>query len=301
MKLLLLIFAFSTSLKASEVNLSSWTDLILSKFGPSWIESKPDPEPASSQNYLSLRLPMCFFFEEGVNEKEANSKLAFIKEAYSLCGIKLETSAFKMKGNYPSEPKLLMALARHACPFTEKLGVRGAIQIETKREMIPREMCQDGKAEGCSTLCEPVSFSVLTSKTGYRMAFHETLHSNCCGPTCVDRGMGNGRRVGWGVEFGYGSQVGESLGEGEELVTGELCDSLRKGATTTDISSWTVTDSSATYFRRQGVVDLTLKENLLEKRYVTTPSIPPPWYSRGPKKNSLESRHARRAPRNFRN
>lgn len=244
-----------------------WAAGILNTFGPSWVDKKKNSIKSGNifsdpDSMNTLRLPMCFFFDETTNEETAEDKIRFLTKMYSACGIRLEPKAFTLKSGYSTDPAQLMGLVRKACPFSEAVGVRGSIQVETPFSSIPQAMCKDSGALGCSTLCEPNSVSVITANSGNAVAFHESLHANCCGSLCVEEGHGAGDTGKWGIEFSTKSS---------ELFENRLCASLRKGASDLSISRWNAPLDGTTYRKgkRPGEqVDLNLRVSLLPKEVV---------------------------------
>lgn len=190
---------------------------------------------------------MCFLFDPVVDPTVANDKIKKMSEAYASCGIQLVPYSFTIKSNYPKDHKAIAEAAAAACPLEAMFGSRGAIQIETKYAELPKEMCLDKEAKGCSTLCRPLSISVLAPNAGAAVGLHESMHSNCCGPFCVDVGAGRGIPAGGNTEIASLQHDHDSLerlfhaatGRPSELtVTKEGCQGLRAGASRNEVGDW---------------------------------------------------------------
>ncbi len=191
---------------------------------------------------LSHWLPMCFLFDPTVTTAKANEKLQSMTAAYAACGISLVPITFPIEA-LPTDPQNVAAVAQRACPLKSLFGVHGAVQIEANAEL-PRRMCQDPQAKGCSTLCSPVSVSMVSANASAGVGLHESMHSNCCGPLCVDNGQGNGIAAGLDMELAllaepsakvYASKV--SIYQAP-AISDEGCRALRAGASPNEFSHW---------------------------------------------------------------
>ena len=242
---------------------SSDSDLVSrvsNDYGPKWIDGKTQgakrgDEPAVPKIFHSqavmppLWIPMCFLFDSSADPVAANSKVRDLVNAYGSCGIAVEPFGFTLKPGYPNDFKAVKAAALAACPFNSTFHVRGAIQIETHTTEIAQQMCSDPQATGCSTLCEPTSLSFVSLHSGTASALHESMHGNCCGPACVNKGDGGGKAAGPGLEIASlwnpgrfnGTEVflAEKDTAGAEVkISPEGCQALRAGASPNEFSHW---------------------------------------------------------------
>lgn len=191
---------------------------------------------------------MCFLFDQSVDPTIANEKVRRMTESYATCGIQLVSYTFTVKSTYPNDPKAVGEAAQVACPLLSMFGVRGAIQVETKYADMPQKMCMDPGAKGCSTLCSPLSISLLTPNAGAAVGLHESMHSNCCGPYCVDTGSGRGIPAGAGTEIAAVDRneqgdvkifhAGNAVAANDLKITPAGCRGLRAGASRNDIQGW---------------------------------------------------------------
>lgn len=191
----------------------------------------------------SLWLPMCFLFDPSVDAVRANEKIQGMAAAYADCGIALEPYAFTIKSNYPDDSALVGGLAMLACPLNYVFSVRAAIQIEPRSSLLAKQMCQDPAADGCSTLCLPLSLSIVKPNAGPQLGLHESMHSNCCGAVCVNQGEGGGIPAGPGVELASVSttkkfQAAVAVKSREAIITKEGCQALRAGASPNGVTHW---------------------------------------------------------------
>ena len=203
LRLVLFFLVVQSSANAQE-SFTRW----LTSFGADWVDGKKAPQKEPSAETISpgatipsLWLPMCFFFEPTTDPKIANEKLQYLAQSYASCGIALKPYAFTMKPGYPKEAEKLLEAAKRICPIPKTFANRGAIQIETLDENLPKAMCSNPEAKGCSTLCTELSTSVVLSSTSKEERLHESMHSNCCGPVCVNEGEGSGRLAGFSIEL----------------------------------------------------------------------------------------------------
>lgn len=220
-------------------------------YGPAWIEKNNKKlaatpvtkEPSPGAQLSPLWLPMCFFFDPSISADIANQKIRAMAQAYGTCGIALEPYAFTLRPDYPNNAKALRVAAEKACPFPTAFGIRGAIQIESRFAELPKQMCDDPQAEGCSTLCSSVSVSFVKPNAGAAIGLHESLHSNCCGPLCVDKGEGSGIEVGGEVELAFfnttkDAYAAKSLPVIPPAINEEGCGALRAGASANNFTHW---------------------------------------------------------------
>lgn len=288
MKAILVILVLFSAAAKAEDSLLGW----LSTYGPAWIEGSKAKEPAkrtpsglSSRAIMpSLWLPMCFFFDAAADAKVANEKITHLTAAYAACGIALKPYAFTLKGNYPRDHRKLTEAARRACPINSTFGVRGAIQIETSAAEVPQQMCSDPQAKGCSTLCTPLSVSVLTVDAGPEAGLHESMHSNCCGPVCVDEGEGSGRRVGGQTELASWKKVGKAVHAIRNIprtlptvIQPEGCGALKKGSSANDLTHWYDPEKRNYYVPEKSPdlqADLTTGQSVLPPTLVTAVQRP---------------------------
>ncbi|MCB0405403.1 MAG: hypothetical protein KDD51_11510 [Bdellovibrionales bacterium] len=202
--------------------------------------------PPASPWWLPVQpywLPMCFFFDAHIDEEKANAQIRSLSEQYAGCGIHLKPFTFTIREGFSSDLQSIRALAEKACPFVDEFGVRGAIQMQTSNKKLPVSMCNDSKASGCSTLCESHSFSVLGPQAGAEVALHESLHSNCCGPLCVDAGQGSGQPAGYDLELAsLGSRPQTEYASRSAIsskkISASACAALRAGASSNEVRSW---------------------------------------------------------------
>jgi hypothetical protein len=222
---------------------------------------------------VSHWMPMCFLFDPAIDESKAEQNIRDMVSAYRSCGIQLRPFAFTLKPNYPQDVATLKEAAVRACPLSTHFRVRGAVQVMTASAQTPKEMCQDSSAKGCSTLCSPVSFSVLSPDAGPATALHESLHSNCCGPVCVDEGQGTGITVGTGIELALLSKASHYAGSPDTLtaITSEGCAALRAGASRNDIQNWQSREGERFYHRQ---TDVSAQVDILGDRNVFNGVIP---------------------------
>ena len=242
-----------------------------SVYGPEWIEAaQKEPKPWTPARLVpevklpkveaqakapgggavvpTLWLPMCFLFDPIVDSAKANEKIVEMTGAYAACGIALEPYAFTLKPNYPKDFAAVGAAALQACPLNSVFGVRGAIQIESRYPQLAKQMCQDPAAKGCSTLCAPISISFVESNAGPVSGLHESMHSNCCGPLCVNEGEGGGIPAGPSIEIASYRDDRATTAKGVQAlkrvtgvaatVTEEGCQALRAGASKNNLTHW---------------------------------------------------------------
>lgn len=193
---------------------------------------------------LPLWLPMCFLFDSAVRLEAANRKIAKMSAAYAACGIALVPFPFSLQRDLPNDANEVAKLAREACPINEVFGVRGAVQVEAKSQALPQQMCQNYSANGCSTLCSPLSLSFVAPNSSPSVGLHESMHSNCCGPFCVDRGQGTGSPAGDNLEIAA-LDIPESKtlqanaqAIGTESISEAGCEALRAGASPNEFTHW---------------------------------------------------------------
>jgi len=250
---LLITFLFLTSAnlfgEGSALSESDKVRWLGGNYGPQWIEKQQESkvetkEPSPGAKLSPLWLPMCFFFDPSVDAAVANKKIRTIAQAYGACGIALDTHTFTMRPDYPNNAKALKVAAEKACPFVSAYGVRGAVQVETRFPEVPKQMCEDPEAEGCSTLCSEVSVSFVKPNAGPSIGLHESMHSNCCGPLCVDTGEGTGITVGAGVELATFLPDEINLASTSKksavppLIKENGCEALRAGASANNFTHW---------------------------------------------------------------
>lgn len=237
------------------------TDLIqqVSKdFGPSWVDGNASqtagPKTEENLNVSEeavmppLWIPMCFMYDRSVNTLSVNQQLKGLAAAYASCGIAIEPLTFTIKSNYPNDFVAVKKAALAACPLNSVFHVRGSIQIEARSTEIAGQMCGDPGAKGCSTLCEPVSLSFVAPNSGTVSALHESMHGNCCGSACVNKGEGGGKVAGPGLEIASFVpehfprsevfQAEKDTAGAEAKISPEGCQALRAGASPNDLTHW---------------------------------------------------------------
>lgn len=209
-----------------------------------------------------LRIPMCFLFDSSVDPIQADANIKGLVTAYASCGITLQPYAFRIQSNYPKNFDRMLEASILSCPIPTVLGGRGAIQIESRFEELPQQMCGNPKAEGCSTLCYPLSISFVKPNATLATRLHESMHSNCCGPLCVDTEEGEGTPAGVGLEWAYlgQSEFYASTNSSDLQISPAGCRALTAGATLQE------SNIAPFYLSSQGdkVFDLMLKKNLFE-------------------------------------
>jgi len=225
---------------------------------------------------LSQWLPMCFLFDPTVSPAKANEKLQSMTAAYAACGISLVPFTFPIR-SLPDDPEKVAAMARRACPLKSIFGVRGAVQVEAS-PALPGRMCQDPAAKGCSTLCSPVSVSMVSANSSADVGLHESMHSNCCGPLCVDKGQGSGLNAGLDMELAFLAEPTKKVYASTEdtyrapTISEEGCLALRAGASANEFSHW-FDPERRTYFsvsESTERLDLMAGESFFPKAFVTS-------------------------------
>jgi len=246
-------------------------------YGPEWIEKNSKKmaatpvtkEPSPGAQLSPQWLPICFFFDPTVNPAIANQKIRAVAQAYGACGIAMEPYSFTLRSDYPANAKALKVAAEKACPFPTAFGIRGAIQVETRFPEVPKQMCDDPEAEGCSTLCSSISVSFVKPNAGAAIGLHESMHSNCCGPLCVDKGEGSGFEVGGEIELAF--LTGEKTVRAAKKVTlppailEEGCAALRAGASPNNFTHWYEPEKTEYYIPEK---DPSKQKDLLEGKNI---------------------------------
>ena len=228
-------------------------------------------------------LPMCFLFDSAVNKQAANLKITKMAAAYAVCGIALVPFPFSLQMELPNDAAQVAKLASAACPLPEVFGVRGAVQVEAKSAALPQQMCQNYSANGCSTLCSTLSVSFVAPNSNPSVGLHESMHSNCCGPLCVDQGQGTGSPAGDNLEIAMlGLDESEhyyasTKAVGTSSISEAGCEALRAGASPNDFTHWydpeqtTYYDPANPAFRK----DLAAGDRLFPAEFIASIKSPP--------------------------
>ena len=260
-------------------------------YGPKWIEKNGakktaiGKEPSPGAQLPTLWLPMCFFFDPSVSSELANEKIHTMVYAYSGCGIALEPYTFTLRPDYPNDAKALRVAVEKACPFVSTYGARVAVQIEARFPELPKQMCENQEAEGCSTLCSPTSVSFVKPNAGPAIGLHESMHSNCCGPLCVDKGEGTGLQIGAEIELAFLNDSSMTVHATTSkpslptLIQPAGCEALKAGASANNFTHWYEPDRKEYYVPEKDPgqqKDLLLGKNLLPAPRVVSYESPPP-------------------------
>lgn len=265
---------------------------ILDKFSPSWIEgrgaapeSKPPPAPPVSNagggdgpRPLGYKLPMCFLVDERAPEGIVNVQMENLYKAYAACDVAIVGVVTTLKGNYQNafggNAEALTKAAREACNLNAQYGTRGAIQIFTADAGLPKAMCRDPGATGCSTLCEPLSVSMVGPGADLLVGVHESMHSNCCGRVCVNRGEGI-ERAGPGIDLAARASTSRERHAEEggrlqnEPISAGACASIRAGATKSAGDAYDTSRQRIFYAHAESdsrKLDLTQRKSVFEPR-----------------------------------
>lgn len=209
--------------------------------------SNGPPPRSGATTKPPLWMPFCFLNDPAQDPTTINQNMKQVVDEYGQCGIAVEPFAFTIAPGYPTgNLEELNNLARQACDFNKAFGVRGAIQIGVADASLPARMCQEPGAQGCSTLCERLSVSLIAPGAGPQTAVHESLHSNCCGRLCVNAGQGT-QGVGYDIDVvknegpikWYQAEnpavpPKSQAKRAEPQLSEEACNSLREGASPND-------------------------------------------------------------------